>query len=118
MVCLKRAGGGGLHFVFRKSERKKNQREKRATCAHSVDWVASLLSTHFSHLYCIIIFYFVVRWTVLGSFFLSFLCQVGINRVRGGSAVVSNSRFSFVIRGSFVFGICGGGGDQGRGLEG
>lgn len=108
MVCLKRWCPGlavvGCTFYVKEKRKEKNQREKRAACTLSRLGGIVLLSTH---LYCIILFLLCSLYCVGFFFFLFFLCQVGINRVRGGSAVVSNSRFSFVIRGSFVFGICG-----------
>lgn len=62
---------------------------------------------------------------ILHHYFTLFtgLCWGGFLFVRlgliGFAGVVSNSRFSFVIRGSFVFGICGAvGGTRDGDLEG
>lgn len=112
MVCLKRWCPGlavvGCTFYVKEKRKEKNQREKRAACTLSRLGGIVLLSTHFFTFilhHSFFTLFTVLCWVLF--FFLFFLCQVGINRVRGGSAVVSNSRFSFVIRGSFVFGICG-----------
>lgn len=55
------AGGGGLHFVFRKSERKKKLKRKEGSVYTRLSVIV-----YFRHIFTYIASLFDVHWTVLG----------------------------------------------------